>query len=212
MTEVRKFLVTLLNAAKKNLRHKNSVHYCGLHRVPESSAERNTSVKIEKIIFKNKRVELVVKMPDPNHCTTRDVPHLPKRLFGLFPHLAEHRCENDGGYTFRQESRCTEIPHLLEHLIIELQGQAHPHGILRGETKWNWHEDPKGLFHVTIDYENELLVLGAIRTAERIINALDAHEDEAIDNKEEIKYLRKIAELGKQDPSAERSKGLVRVA
>jgi hypothetical protein len=137
-------------------------------------------------------------MPDPDRCTTRDVPHLPKLLFRLFPHLAQHKCENDGGYSFKRESRATEIPHLLEHLIIELQGQAQHHRLLKGETQWNWREDPKGHFHVYIEYENELLVLAAIRAAERIIKSLDSHDEEAIDTQIEVERLRLIAQLGNE--------------
>ena len=84
----------------------------------------------------------------------------------------------------------------MEHLIIELQGQALRAGILKGETQWNWRVDPKGRFHVYVDYTNEILVLGAIRAAERIIQALDSHEIEKVNVREEIKQLRKLAKLG----------------
>ena len=71
----------------------------------------------------------------------------------------------------------TEVPHLLEHLIIELQAQAQNHGVLKGETQWNWRVDPRGTFHVHVEYENEQLVLAAIRLAERIVNTLDKWRD-----------------------------------
>ena len=135
-------------------------------------------LKVVEILFYNSnRVKLVVEMPDPNCYSTKHAPHIPKLLFKLFPHLSTHRCDNDKGFTFRQECRSTEIPHLFEHLIIELQGQVLGSGVLRGETQWNWRVDPKGRFHVYVEYTNELLVLGAIRVAERIIQALDSHHD-----------------------------------
>lgn len=137
-------------------------------------------------------------MPDPNRYSTRHAPHIPGLLFKLFPHLARHRCENDNGYSFKQECQSTEIPHLFEHLIIELQGQAHRSSVLKGETQWNWRVDPKGRFHVYVDYENELLVLGAIRVAERIINALDDREIEHLDIKQEVENLRTLADLGSE--------------
>jgi hypothetical protein len=90
----------------------------------------------------------------------------------------------------------TEIPHLLEHLIIELQTQAQRHEVLKGETQWNWRVDPRGTFHVHVEYENEQLVLAAIRLAERIINALDRREIDAIDTEEEVRRLRMLAQLG----------------
>lgn len=162
------------------------------------------NLKVVEILFcSSKRVKLVVEMPDPSKCTTRHAPHIPKLLFKLLPHLAKHRCDNDKGYTFRRECRETEIPHLFEHLIIELQGQVHKTSVLRGETEWNWRVDPRGLFHVHVDYENELLVLGAIRVAERIINALDSHQIDCLNIEREIEELSKVAQLGKEiiDPS-----------
>lgn len=153
---------------------------------------------IEILFYDSNKVKLVVEMPDPARYTTDTVPHLPRSLFRLFPHLAQHKCHNDQGYSFRRESMSTEIPHLLEHLIIELQTQAQRHEILKGETQWNWRVDPRGTFHVHVEYENEYLVLAAIRLAERIINALDRRELEVIDLDQEVEKLRRLAELGRQ--------------
>lgn len=151
---------------------------------------------VEILFYNNHRVKLVVEMPDPNRYSTRHAPHIPGLLFKLFPHLARHRCENDNGYTFKKECQCTEIPHLFEHLIIELQGKAQPSGVLKGETQWNWRVDPKGRFHVYVDYDNEMLVLGAIRVAERIINALDNRCIDGLDIEREVENLRNLAKLG----------------
>lgn len=153
---------------------------------------------VEILFYSPNRVKLVVEMPDPNRYSTKHAPHIPKLLFKLFPHLSRHRCENDNGYSFRRECESTEIPHLFEHLIIELQGQVLRSGTLKGETQWNWRVDPKGRFHVYVDYENEMLVLGAIRVAERIIQALDNKSIDHIDVKGEVEGLRKLAELSNQ--------------
>jgi hypothetical protein len=154
-------------------------------------------LKVVEILFYDKnKVKLVVEMPDPNRCTTEHAPHIPRLLFKLFPHLARHRCDNDNGYTFKKESRATEIPHLFEHLIIELQGQVHRTRVLKGETQWNWRIDPRGRFHVYVDYENEIIVLGAIRLAERIINALDSHRISEIDLEGDIAKLKELADIG----------------
>ena len=156
-------------------------------------------MKVVEILFYDRnRVKLVVEMPDPNRYSTEHAPHIPRLLFKLFPHLARHRCDNENGYTFRKESRATEIPHLFEHLIIELQGQVQKTRVLKGETQWNWRIDPRGRFHVYVDYENEMLVLGAIRLAERIINALDSRHIEDIDILKEIEKLRELAQLGNE--------------
>ncbi|MDI6827623.1 MAG: hypothetical protein QME62_03955 [Armatimonadota bacterium] len=153
---------------------------------------------MEILFYDQNRVKLVVEMSDPTRYSTEHAPHIPRLLFKLFPHLARHRCDNDNGYTFKKESRNTEIPHLFEHLIIELQGQVQKSKILKGETQWNWRIDPRGRFHVYVDYENEMLVLGAIRLAERIINALDDRRIDEIDIDKEIGRLKELAVLGSE--------------
>jgi hypothetical protein len=146
----------------------------------------------------DRRIKLTVEMPDPDRFLTSQVPHLPNQLFRLFPTLARHKCDNGLGLTFRQECRKTEIPHLFEHLIIELQSQAQPAEVLRGETEWNWTVDPRGRFHVHVDFENELLAIGAIRLAERLINSLDRRDIEGIDVDREMKRLTDLARLGRE--------------
>jgi hypothetical protein len=162
---------------------------------------------VEILFYDTNKVKLVVEMPDPDRCTTDSSPHVPTSLFRLFPHLADHKCHNGNGYSFRREAMATEIPHLLEHLIIELQSQAKHHEILKGETQWNWRVDPRGTFHVHVEYENEQLVLAAIRLAERMVNALDRDDVEAIDIEYEVARLARIADLGdglRSDPTGYR--------
>jgi len=143
-------------------------------------------------------MKLTVQMPETGAFTTLGMPHLPKRLFRLFPQLNRHKCENDYGYTFRRECRDTELPHLLEHLIIELQSQAEPHGLLCGQTMWNWRQDPRGRFHVYVDYTNEVLAIAAVRLAERIIKAIDGRDMEHVDVEVEMVRLKEIARIGRE--------------
>lgn len=159
----------------------------------------HTDLKVVEILFyASNRVKLVVEMPDPECYSTRQAPHIPRLLFKLFPRLARHRCDNGKGISFRRECQCTEIPHLFEHLIIELQGQVQGEGVLKGETQWNWQADPRGRFHVYVEYDNEILALGAIRVAERIIQALDNRQIENLNVEEEIEELRRLAQIGER--------------
>jgi cyanophycin synthase-like protein len=152
---------------------------------------------VEILFYDANKVKLVVEMPDPDRCTTDNAPHLPRSLFRLFPHLAHHKCHNGNGYSFKREAQATEVPHLFEHLIIELQSQAQHHEVLKGETQWNWRVDPRGTFHVHVEYENPLLVLAAIRLAERIVNLVDRDQIEVIDLSSEMDRLKRIAEYGR---------------
>ncbi|MGO8672565.1 MAG: cyanophycin synthetase family protein [Capsulimonadaceae bacterium] len=163
-------------------------------------------MKITEIVFYNtNRAKLVVEIPETDAYTTMEVPRIPRILFKLFPHMATQRCYNDGGYSFRREAQATEIPHLFEHLIIEIQDQVR-RGIgapFAGETQWNWTIDPRGRFYVTVDYDNEIVALGAIRLAERVINALDSKDIAQVDTDKEIVRLRELAKISRRfAPSA----------
>ena len=149
----------------------------------------------------NCRATLVVEIPETEAFTTTNRPHIPRIVFKLLPKMASQRCFNDGGYSFRREAQSTEIPHLFEHMIMEIQDQVRRGvgGPLRGETVWNWTIDPRGRFHVTVDYENEMVVLGAIRLAERMINALDSRHISDFDMAREISRLREVAKISRRN-------------
>lgn len=153
-------------------------------------------MKITEIVFYDtNRATLVVEIPESEPYHTSDVPRVPRILFKLFPHMATQRCFNDEGLSFRKEALATEIPHLFEHLIIEIQDQVR-RGIgepFAGQTEWNWTVDPRGRFYVTVDYDNEIIALAAIRLAERIIHAVDSKDIAQVDMPREIKRLRELA-------------------
>jgi hypothetical protein len=158
-------------------------------------------VKIKEIVFlPTNRVRLVVEIPETESLTTMELPRIPRILFHLFPHMAAQRCYNDGGNSLRREAQATEIPHLFEHVILEIQNQVR-RGIgmpFAGETSWNWTIDPRGRFYVTVDYDNEIVCLGAIRLAERVINALDSKQIGQIDMGREIARLRELAKISRR--------------
>ena len=147
-----------------------------------------------------RRIHLVLEMTDPDLFMTSQVPQLPRQLFRLLPRMRRHTCHNDCGKTFHQECRETEIAHLFEHIILELQLQAQqePTDLLRGETEWDWQIDPKGRYRVWVDYQNELLAFGAIRLAERILLHLDRRDVQGIDIQAEIARLRQVLELSRE--------------
>lgn len=158
-------------------------------------------MKITEIVFYNtNRAKLVVEIPETDAYTTSEAPRIPRIVFKLFPHMATQRCYNDAGHSFRREAQATEIPHLFEHLIIEIQDQVRRGmGVpFAGETQWNWTIDPRGRFYVTVDYDNEIVALGAIRLAERVINALDSKDIAQIDMGREIGRLRELAKISRR--------------
>ena len=162
------------------------------------SVPTGAALKVTEIIFHDScRVTLAVEIPDTEEFTTAGRPHIPRILFKMLPQMASQHCHNEDSHSFRREAQATEIPHLFEHLIIEIQNQVR-RGIglpLAGETHWNWTVDPRGRFYVTVDYDNEIVALGAIRLAESIINALDSRDIARLDMTREIGRLREIAKI-----------------
>ena len=154
-------------------------------------------MKVKEIRLVNGgRVHLTVQCPSWRPFRTGQSPHLPRTLLELFPDLTMDKCENDFGLSFEEECEDTEIPHLFEHLVMEMQGQAlTPRRALTGVTYWDWTVDPRGCFHVEVDYENEFLALGAVRLAEKLINAIDQRRPETVDLESELEKLRSLAQL-----------------
>lgn len=154
-------------------------------------------MRIAKVLFfQQNRLKLLVEMPVPERCTTAHLPHLPETLLRLLPGLAEHDCHNGTDRSFVEELASTEVPHLLEHVILELQSLAQEHERLCGETEWNWRREPRGTFHVQVEYENEQLALACVRLAERLIHAAATEREHEIDLDFELGRLRRLAELG----------------
>lgn len=46
---------------------------------------------------------------------------LMRRVLPAFPMLPQHACVNERGATFAAVMDCTPLPHLLEHLVVDLQ-------------------------------------------------------------------------------------------
>lgn len=88
---------------------------------------------------------------------TSGLPHTHSLLEILLPGLCQHKCYNDDNLPFSEELRNTEIGHLFEHIILEYLYQIKKENfkagcpIHKGETSWNWIEEEKGVFHITIN-------------------------------------------------------------
>lgn len=131
-------------------------------------------LEIAQIRVRNGALDLeVVTSVDMLHVTEEQA----NRILELLPNLAHHVCVNgteDG--SFGDELVGTELAHLLEHLIIELQGKAtlQARG-LTGHTSWLEELEvtaPQGyaLMRTTVSFANDFVALGAMNCALEIIN------------------------------------------
>lgn len=123
---------------------------------------------VERIEVGERRLTAVVRVTREDAMRTREAEGLPAAALGLLPGLRRHTCDNDHGLGFEHELRDTETPHLLEHVTCELMALAGSPRSLRGETRWDFALDGRGVFRVTIEFDDEQLAREALVEARRI--------------------------------------------
>ena len=128
--------------------------------------------------------------------TSADIPGFTERLTTAIPSLAEHKCTRGkpGGFIERLNEG-THIPHILEHLALELQsliendvsfGRVVPSG-------------DEGVWWLIIEYQEEQVGLRAMRDAVRILK--DCITGAPFDIGEIVKDLRSLFHSSRLGPS-----------
>lgn len=87
-----------------------------------------------------------------------------------YPTLAAHACVNTKGDTFGLVMNTTSVPHMLEHVVIELQTRASedPGAVFVGTSEWE--NEAEGTACVQVSYTDDLQALRAFNDATRILN------------------------------------------
>lgn len=110
----------------------------------------------------------VVLAPGAPRLTT---PQLMERVRAAHPHIARHACVNDEGDTFAAVMDHTSLPHLLEHLVIDVQTQAcaNEDAVFVGTTEWA--DERAGRARIEVSFIDDLVALRAFRDAIAFLNA-----------------------------------------
>ena len=116
-------------------------------------------------------------------------PGFTERLTAYLPGLHEHECslERPGGFVERLR-RGTYLAHILEHVVLELQGVVGfdvSYGRARGTGE-------RGVYNVVIAYKEEEPAREAVYEGLKLI--LAAMHDEPYDLEEALERLREVAE------------------
>ena len=106
--------------------------------------------------------------PGEPHLTS---PELMRRGLVEFPNLALHACVNEAGPCFGDIMDRTPIPHLFEHLVIDLQARGSRDGgaVFVGTTEWTDRE--LGMARVEVSFKDDLAALRAIKEAAAFLDA-----------------------------------------
>lgn len=122
-------------------------------------------------------LEAIVFVTDQSYLRTSHIRDLPERAVELLPGLRRHSCDNEGELDFVRELRDTESAHLLEHIACELMALAGSPRSLRGRTSWDFSRDGRGVFRVSLEFDDDLVAMGALDEAVRIVEWLLAGEE-----------------------------------
>ncbi len=100
---------------------------------------------------------MVFKMLN-DHIKTGTLPLTFDRLSELFPEVLGTKCFNKKHLPFCEEVKNTETGHLFEHILIAYlhQLKKNADGVdmkFSGVTVWDWNEEPKGTYQITINSE-----------------------------------------------------------
>lgn len=118
---------------------------------------------------------------------TAAIPETFSILTSRLPSIFTSTCYNDEALPFATEVLQTEIGHLFEHIILEYlcrykieSGEAN--AIYSGLTRWDWHSDPRGVFHITLTAGSEdIKILGqAIDQSIHLLSYIIAHKPQII--------------------------------
>ena len=87
---------------------------------------------------------------------TEEIPSIVSLLEANLPSVLATTCYNDNNLPFNEEVQNTEIGHLFEHILLEYLCQhklakGARRATYAGRTKWNWHRDPMGRFHIHLN-------------------------------------------------------------
>lgn len=122
---------------------------------------------LERIVVRDGRVEAIVCIKDARYKATDQA--LIDACLMQHPSLPEHACKNPCGTTFAAVMSRTTTPHLLEHLVIDIQARAlqaqreDEDGCFVGTTDF-LADDPLRA-RVAVSYYDDLVCLAAFKEA-----------------------------------------------
>lgn len=126
-------------------------------------------LRVERVAFERDRMAVLVRVPEgPAACLG---PEGARALTEARPLLAQHSCLNAEGAPFGAILPHTSLPHVLEHVIIDLQAEgddgAQPLTFL-GTTEWL--NEREGLARVEVNFADDLKALAALKGALQLLN------------------------------------------
>ena len=127
-------------------------------------------LQLESLRVERDRIVAMVRVGDPTHAMTDA--ELAGKAVKLHPDLPIHTCVNGVGPTFGTVLAHTPLPHLLEHVVVDMQTARcpDPDRVFTGATRWV--DRRHGLAQIEVSYADDIAALRAFRDAVQQLNAL----------------------------------------
>jgi hypothetical protein len=133
---------------------------------------------LERLVVLPDRIEAAVRVSSEHYRYTN--PELISRVLASYPTLSYHACKNNVGPTFGAVMNKTPLPHLLEHLVIDIQTHEYAKKasasldeskvVFTGSTRWD--KQDSNLATVRVSFLDDLIALAAFKKALHFINRL----------------------------------------
>ena len=126
-------------------------------------------IQVKTIVVRTGRIVCDIEIPNPAFRTTS--PKLAAFVTNQYPDLPLHACVNEVGTAFGSVIEKTSIPHMLEHLVVDIQ--AHETDTPRAETfvgTSEWTDEEAGKARVEASFRDDLQALRAFNKAVEFLN------------------------------------------
>lgn len=129
-------------------------------------------IRVERVVVRKGRLTCDVRIVDPKRRYV--APDLVQCAIGAFPSLPHHTCVNEVGPTFAAVMDETSVPHLIEHIAIDLQTRAaaDPETMFVGTTEWL--DEDAGLARIELSFDDDLEAMRAFNQAVTFVNEQSA--------------------------------------
>ena len=142
--------------------------------------QENQPVRITRLEVRRGRLTCIVEFaPKVPRFTSKA---LIDKVLPAFPSLPRHACVNGSGRTFGDVIECTPVPHLLEHMVVDLQVREMASATLGvpappapadapivGTSEWI--NETAGLARIDASFADDQVALRALRDAVAALNA-----------------------------------------
>lgn len=126
-------------------------------------------IDIQKVVVGPQYLTATVQVADDAPRRTSEDLEGTTRIYNLMPTIIGQACVGDVGATFRDVMGDTELPHLMEHVAIELISRTNIADRITTGRTWPIDQD-KGLYSIQLTCVDDVLVAGALSSAAWIID------------------------------------------